>query len=379
MVIKTLADLNVKDKLILLRIDINSEIINGRVQNNPRFLAHSETINLLLKRNAKVVILAHQGNPGEKDFTSLEQHSKILNKYVKIKYVSDIIGKKAISEIQKLKSGEAILLENVRKLKDEFTPSKNNLFVKTLSKNADYYVNDAFSVMHRNQTSIVSFPSVLKSAVGPNVEDELKNLDKLRSKMKDSVFILGGRKIKDISLLLDKNKVLSTGTLSLLALKIKGHNLGKEEKILEKELKNNEIKNNIDHIYTPIDVAILKNGKRKEIWVYELPVNAEILDIGKETVKAYVNEIKKAKAVFFKGVSGKIEDKNFQYGTKEILKAIAKSKAFSIVAGGSSASSIDKFKISKKDISYISLSGGALVHYLAGKKLPGLEALKTNR
>ena len=375
MSLQTIKNLDLKGKVVILRIDINTEIIKGKVQDNPRFKAHSETINFLKKKKAKVIILAHQGNTGEHDFTSLEQHAKIINKYTKIKFVKDIIGEKSINSIQNLKNGEALLLDNVRFLKEEFNLG-NNKFVKILSGMADMFVMDAFSVCHRNQTSIISFPRLLPSYIGLVMENELNNIERVKKNTKNALFILGGVKVKDLVPIL-KNNVLSTGTFSLLCLIAKGYSLGKEKEILKNDLKYiSVIKKNIKNINIPVDLAISVNGKRKNISIDNLPSKYPIYDVGDKTIESYNKEIKKAKVIFFKGAVGKISDKNFQKGTKEILKSISRSKSFSVISGGSSASSIDKFKISKKDISYISLSGGALVHYLAGKKLPGLEALK---
>ena len=134
------------------------------------------------KKKAKVVVLAHQSRPGKPDFTTLKQHSKLINKYTKIQYIPDVIGKKAQTAIKKLKPGQALLLENIRLLKEEFKPNKNNKIVKTLAPLADFYINDAFSIAHRDQTSITAFPKVLKSAIGPTLEYDLKHLNKTKSK-----------------------------------------------------------------------------------------------------------------------------------------------------------------------------------------------------
>ncbi len=378
MKLKSIKNLDLKGKLVILRIDINTEIINGKVQDNPRFFEHAKTIKFLKGKKARVVILAHQGSPNGHDFTSLEQHSKILGKYVKIKFVNDIIGKKAINSIQNLKNGEALLLDNVRFLKEEFNPSIDNKLINILSEKADYFVQDAFSICHRNQTSVVSFPKILPSYIGLVMENELKNIDKLKSKTKNALFILGGTKTKDLLLLL-KNKTLSSGMFSLLCLMAKGYNLGKEKEILKNDIKYiSVIKKYIENIITPVDLAVSVNGKRKNISVLDLPSKYPIYDIGDKTIELYKKEIAKSKAIFFKGAAGRIEEKGFELGTKELLKSISKSKGFSLIAGGSSASAIGRFKINKKGFSYISLSGGALVHYLAGEKLPGLEALKIN-
>ena len=374
--LKTLDDFNFKGKRILLRVDLNSEVVGNKIQDSPRFKEHAKTIKELLKRKAVVVILAHQGRPNKSDFTSLKQHARILNKYVKVKFVDDVIGKKAVKAIEKLKGGEALLLDNVRYVSDEFKPG-NNKFVKSLGKRFDYYINDAFSTMHRNNTSIVSFPRHIKSGIGRVAENEIKNLNELKSRLKDSVLVLGGNKPSDVVLLMNHHKILTTGTLSLLALKAKGYKLGKADKILKSDLKIvAKIKSHSRGMLVPKDIAINSRGKRKELSVKELPTDSLILDIGSKTIKEYSAEIRKAKAVFFKGVAGMIEDKKFELGTKSLLKVMGSSHAFSVIAGGSSSSAVSKFKINKKRFNHVSLSGGALVHYLAGKRLPGLEVLK---
>jgi len=373
--------MKLKGKKVLLRVDLNATIINGRIMDSDKIEVHGKTIKSLIRQKAKVVVLAHQGFPGDKNFTSLKQHARILNKYVKIKFVDDTIGKKAVSSINKLKNGQALLLENVRFLKDEFTPSniKSNKFVKTLKPLFELYINDAFSVCHRNQTSIVSFPKVLKSEMGSNLKEELKNVKKLKSKIRSALFILGGVKAKDLMSLI-KHKSLVSGELGSLALIALGSKLGKEKERWEHDLKLvKKIKKHIKKMTVPVDVAIQIRGKRKEILIKDFPQNYEIYDIGKKTIDLYKREIMKLgprEAVFFKGAIGRFEDRKFAFGMREILKEIAKSKAFSVIAGGQSSDALKKFKINKKKFGYVSLSGGALVHYLAGEKLVGLTALQ---
>ncbi len=369
---KTLNDFNFKGKKVLVRIDLNSDYVNGSILLNQRYKAHAETIKELKRKKAKIILLAHQGRPNERDFTSLRQHSKLLNKFVKIKYVDDIIGKKALAAINKLKDGEALLLDNIRKLKDEFKGDSNNNFVKTLSKIAEVYVNDAFSVSHRKQTSVVGFPKVMKSCIGRTMEKELNALDKL--KIKNALYILGGAKPEDNILLLNnKRKILSCGLFGQLCRISEGINFGKQNKFLEKKIGIVK-KSNLKNVEMPVDFAVKVNGKRKEIMLWDFPSKYEIFDIGEMTIKKYVDEIKKADVVFMKGTAGECALKNFQKGTKEILKAIEKSKCYSIIGGGHLSDAAAKFGIKKID--HISLSGGALLEYVAGKKLPGIEALK---
>ena len=157
---KTLDDFDFKGKKVLLRSDLNSEIEKGKAIMSQRISESAKTIKELIKKKARVAVLAHQGRKGDPDFTELKQHAELLNKLVKIKFVPDVSGEKAVSAIKKLKDGEAILLDNVRSLNEEMKPDVSGLMVKTLAPLFDIYVNDAFSVSHRNQTSMVSFPEV---------------------------------------------------------------------------------------------------------------------------------------------------------------------------------------------------------------------------
>ncbi len=366
-----LNNLNLSGKRILLRIDINSAVFKGKVIESDRVKANVKTIKELVKKKCSVVLLAHQGSPGKKDFISLKQHSKILNKYIKIKFVEDTIGKKAINAIKNLEKKEVLLLENVRFLKDEFNPSIKNKFVKNLKPFFDYYINDAFSVSHRNQTSIVSFPKVLPFGIGKVMEEELKNIENLKSKIKNCLFILGGKKFKDLISLFNNKKILTGGILSHLVLISKGYNLGEENKFLKKELKFlPKIKKYSKNMKTPIDLAVSINGKRKVFDLKDFPQKYSVFDIGNKTIELYKKEIKKSKVIFFKGALGMFEDEKFENGTKEILKAISNSKSFSVIAGGQSSDALKKFRLKKSKFSYVSLSGGALVYYISGKKLP---------
>ena len=363
--------MNFKNKIILLRVDINSDIIKGKVKKSERIGPALETISFLKKQKAKVVVIAHQGNPGKSDFTSLKQHSKFL----KIKFVPSTIDKKAEQKIKNLKPGQAILLENIRFIDDEFKPG-NNKITKFFKPLIDIYINDAFSVCHRKHTSIVSLPYI----AGPQIKKELKALKKL--KPKNTLYILGGAKPKDnLKLTKPKNKVIACGIFGQLCVEAKGKNLGEENRKINnkiakdynKFLKNPKLKKPI----TPIDYAISIKGKRKELPLEKFPTKHIIYDIGGQSQKLFKNKIKKAKTIYMKGPAGFYGYKNFRQGTNAILKAIANSKAFSIIGGGHLSDAIAKSKISKSKFNHISLSGGALLNYIAGEKLPGLKALKS--
>ncbi|MDD5700208.1 MAG: phosphoglycerate kinase [Candidatus Nanoarchaeia archaeon] len=373
---------NVKNKIILLREDLNSEVVNGKVLMSERIKQGAETIKLLENKGAKVVVIAHQGRKGEKDFTSLKQHAKLLNRFVKIKFVDDIIGKRAENAINNLKNGEAILLDNIRSLNDEFRLRGDNKFVSKLSKLCDVYVNDAFSVCHREQASVTLFPKYMKSYAGPLLEREINALKKVN--LKNCLYILAGAKPEDNMMLLNKNKVLACGLFGQMCLIAKGKNLGSQNKYLEKNISDfdsslKELKAKLNKmgrlVETPADFAVKINGKRKELLLEEFPSKYEIYDIGKKTQEKFVSEIKRAKSIYMKGPAGFYSDKKFFKGTLAILRAISKSRAFSVLGGGQLSDAVAKSGIPAKKFGYISLSGGALLQYLAGKRLPGLEAL----
>ncbi|MFH1238265.1 MAG: phosphoglycerate kinase [archaeon] len=383
MKIKTLKDFDLKNKRVLLRADINSDVFRGKVLLSERIVEASKTIRELKKQKAKIVILGHQGNPGKKDFLNLRQHVKLLNKYTQVKFIQDVCGEKAIGAIGKLKNGEAILLDNVRFVEDEFNPrKKNNILLKNLSPLFDLYINDAFSVCHRDHTSITGFPKKIQGCIGPLVEAELKALEKIS--IKNCLYVLGGAKPESNIKLLKRNKVLACGLFGQMCLVANGKDLGYQNKYLEKNVlvKGDykkfklKLKKKLKNVETPIDFAVMKDNSRKEFLLKEFPLEYEIEDIGENTIEKYVKEIKKAKAIYMKGPAGFSADERFAKGTVSLLKAIASSKGFSLVGGGHLSDTIEKYKLLKKKFGHVSLSGGALLNYIAGEKLPGIEVLK---
>jgi phosphoglycerate kinase len=390
---KTLDDFKLKGKRVLIRLDLNSSIINNKVELSMRFKEHAKTIQELVKKGAKIVILAHQGKKGESEYLeSLEQHAKILSKLIKKKiiYVNDLFGSEAINAINSLKDSQVLMLKNTRSLDDEtkkLTPEEHSKteFVQKLKPYFDLFVQDALSVCHRGHASVVGFAYVLPSCVGRVLQKELENIEKVNKKLKRPfTLILGGVKIEDYYGIMNRyiggrevDYILTTGAVCLIGALAKGVKLGKEEEFLEKKDLIKEVpklRAYLDKIEIPIDFAIDINGKRKEISIKDLPSNYPILDIGTKTIKEYGKIIKKSKTIFIKGSAGNYEKSGFEKGTKILLQEIGKSKAFSLVGGGDTTTAIEKYKI--KNLKNISLSGGALLEYLAGKNLPGLEVLK---
>lgn len=379
---KTLKDFDFKNKNILLRADINSDVLNKKVLPSERIKQAVLTIDYLKKKKAKIVVIAHQGNPGKDDFISLKQHSRLLNKYTKIKFIEDIIGKKAIEAINKLKPGDAILLENIRFNPDEFHPEKtDNALIKTLFPLFDVYVNDAFSVCHRNNSSIVGFPEHLPSCAGLLLEKEINALKKIS--IKNCLYILGGAKPEENIKLLNGKKAIACGLFAQLCLVSKGKDLGYQNEFLKKAtLVKGEysgflekLRNKLANVELPNDFAVNFKGKRKEFSLEQFPLDYEIEDIGEKTQKRYIELIKKAPAIYMKGPAGNTSEKQFAIGTEVILRAASECRGFVLVGGGHLSDAIEKYKIPKDKFGYISLSGGALLNYVAGEKLPGLVAL----
>ena len=398
---KTLDDFNLKNKVVLVRVDFNSEIdpANKKVTSDVRIKAHAEsTLRELSEKGAKTVVLAHQGRKGDPDYTPLKEHTEILGRILKcpVKYVDDVFNEKAKTAIKDLKGGEILVLENVRSWDKEtksMSPedaSKTDL-VQNLAPLADIFVNDAFAAAHRGHVSMVGFTAVLPSAAGRIMERELKSLSKaLEKPEKPCVYVMGGAKADD-SLEISKyvlsngiaDYVLTGGVTGQLFLAAKGVDLGKGNMayLEKKELTGlipgiqELIKEFGDKVRTPVDVAMDVNGKRKEIPTTKLPTENSVLDIGKETAANYAELINKAKSIVVSGPMGVYENKEFNYGTKTVLQAIADSKAFSLAGGGNTIAAIQEYGLTKK-IGYISTAGGALIDFLMGKKLPGVVALE---
>jgi len=397
----TLDDFDVKDKVVLVRVDFNSPVDpqTKKIIDDTRIRAHGETtIKELSERGAKVVILAHQGRPGDPDFIPLEQHAQILGKILgkPVKFVDDVYGEKAKNAIKGLKSGEILVLDNVRNFPREAKDAspeehaKSDL-VANLAPLADIFVNDAFAAAHRSHASIVGFTALLPSAAGRIMEKELKALSRvMESPEKPCIYILGGAKADDslrISrYVLDNNiadYVLTAGVTGHLFLIAKGYNLGKPNmELLEKNKLLDlvpGIKELMDkypgRIETPIDLAIEVEGKRREIILKDLPTDYPIYDIGTKTIEKYTELIMKAKSIVFSGPPGVFEKEEFRKGTKALFEAMASSKAFSLIGGGHSIAAVQSLGLADR-MGYISTAGGALIEFLMGRKLPGVVALE---
>lgn len=355
--VKLLKGKNIRGKTILLRVDFNVPLKNGKVEDDFRIKKALPTIKFLQKKGAKIILITHLGKGGE----SLAPVAKVLNKFVKVKFVPEIFGKQVDQVISKMKNGDVVLLQNLRN--DEGEKECSKIFALNLAKFGDIYINEAFPVSHREDASMVLLPKILPSYAGLQLEEEVKNLSHTFKKQKRPfLFILGGAKFSTKIPLIQKylklaDYVFVGGALANDFLKAKGYNIGKSLVSdnnfgIEKLLKNKKL-------ILPTDFV-----KKDEI----------ILDIGEESVKNLASLIKKSKLILWNGPLGKYEDGG-ALATKKILKLVADSKAESIIGGGDTVALISKMKMEKK-FSFISTGGGATLDFLANGTLPGIKALE---
>ncbi len=390
---KKISQAQVKSKRVLIRADLNCPIKDGKIQGSARIAAHAKTIRNLSERGARVIVLAHQGRKGSEDYTTLEQHAKILHDLVgkPVHYVDDLIGNKAKNAIESMKDGEIIVLENVRSLDCETDhPEAQGKLVENLSKITDIFVLDALSIAHRKQSSVVGFTHHIPSYFGDVLADEVEALEKVKDQ-KEVTFIFGGSKVEDSFSVMKKwlsegraKKILVGGALSVLLLHAKGKNVGDSKEYL----KNSNLLGFVDEakkileaygekIVLPVDVGLSHKMIRANCHVDKIH-SGEIYDIGEESVKEYIKHIQEAKCIIINGPMGVYELEDFAYGSKNVLKAVADCDAFSLVGGGHTITAIEKFAIDKKYYSYVSLSGKALIEFICGKELPAIVALKKN-
>lgn len=395
---KTLDDGEFRDKHVLVRIDLNAPVIEGEVRDCLRFERYAKTIQELLDRKAKVVIMAHQGRPTRKDFKTLQRHSKILSRYLNtdVRYIDEVFSYHVRTIIRKLEPGEALLLENVRFLSEELknlSPQEHSqsIFVRTLAPEFEVYVNDAFSAAHRAHTSLVGFFPVLDSYAGRVMESEIKSLRKFSENLgSNEVLLLGGAKPKEVISVIKYfapkegvNKLLLGGAIGEIALIGKGYDLGDKKKWLEErglleyvdEFKKlmEKYENKFE---LPSDLAFEVEGGRKEFPIEELPKDHLCYGIGSKTIGKYKEVLKDAGQILMKGPMGVYEREEFKKGSKELIEAIAQSNAFTVLGGGHTSSIIRRLNVGIDDFSHVSVAGGAFIQFLSDQELAVIEALK---
>ena len=396
--IKTLRNFPVKEKNVLLRVDLNVPVKTGKIIDNTRLHIIKSTVNELCLKNNKVFLLSHFGRP-KSQFSkkySLKFLTKILADVLSKKtiyFISSCYGEAVKSQIQLMQPGDICLLENVRfHAKEEKNDSK---FSESLAKYFDVYINDAFSASHRNHSSIVGITRYLPSLAGNNFIKEIQSLNKLLYKpTKPTTAIIGGSKVSTKLSLLNNlikifDRLIIGGAMANTFLYAKGFSMGKS--LLEKNLvkdakqiieKSISLNNNI---ILPVDVfcsnSIMDVKNIKCVDVKNILPNQMALDIGSKTIKLIESSILQSKTILWNGPLGVFEYKPFDNGTNQIAETIKKNgnklNMTTIAGGGDTVAAIKKAK-AENFFTYISTSGGAFLEWLEGKESPGVKALNDN-
>ncbi|MFB6075057.1 MAG: phosphoglycerate kinase [Haloarculaceae archaeon] len=396
---KTLDDLPA-DQRVLVRLDLNSPVEDGRVQDNRRFSRHAETVRELAEAGHRVALLAHQGRPGRDTFVSLEQHAAILAEHagVDVDFVPDTFGEDALDAIDALESGDVLLLENTRMCEEELPEADPEVkaeteFVRTLAPHFDAYVNDAYSAAHRSHASLVGFPLVLPAYAGRVMEAEYEANTAIAEKEFDGpvTMVVGGTKATDVidvmAALGDTvDDFLLGGIAGELFLRAAGHEVGydvDEMDLFDEQWADNEetirsmLEERRDQITLAVDLAYEDDDEsRAEIAVADIDEkDRAYLDVGSETVMTYSPVIRDSDAVFVKGALGLFEDERFSVGTVGVLEAIAETDCFSVVGGGDTSRAIEMYGLDEAEFSHVSIAGGAYIRALTGEPLVGVEVL----
>lgn len=405
--IRTLDEVDVANKTVLCRVDINQPVdrATGTLKSTARIEACVPTVRELADRGAKLVLLAHQGGDIEyQNFYTTEPHAKVLSKLLgrEVKFIDDVCGPAARTAIKFLATGEILLLDNVRFCSEEQTLFEQKLkltheqqaqtqVVKKLAPLADLYVCDAFAAAHRDQPSLCGFEQVLPSAMGRLFEKEYCVISELMERPeKPCVFVLGGAKVADAFLMMETvlkggvaDTVLAGGLVANILLAAKGEKVGRGSlDYIEKTGYSEFIERSKPilaayggRILLPDDLAYLEGGERREAEIGKLPAEATALDIGEKSARRFAEVIRGAKTVFVNGPMGVFEKPETELGTKTVWDALANTRAYTVVGGGDSVTATRKYKVESK-IGYVCTGGGALIRFLTGEELPVVKALR---
>ena len=405
--ILTLDDLALEGKIVLLRVDINSPVDRKTkaIKDDTRIRRCLPTIQELVDRRARVVILAHQGDPLDyENFFSLGQHAEVIADLLgrPVAYLDDVAGPAARERVGALSDGEILLLENVRIHTEEtivfeesvrLSPAEQaqTYVVRNLAPLADVYVCDAFAAVHRSEPTLVGFPEVLPSAAGRLFEEELRVLTRVRGQPeRPCIFVLGGAKILDAFKMMRAaletgaaDGVLTAGLTGEIMLIAAGHELGAATMALLEEKKllgfvepaRELLAAFADRLHYPLDVAVVEGRERREVLRGALPAPGLIVDVGARTMESYGEQIASARTVFVNGPAGVYEETGSAYGTRVLWQAMAESPAFTVVGGGDSIAAARRFGVLDR-FSYVCTAGGGLVRFLAGEPLPVVNALR---
>ena len=404
--ILTLDDFDARDKTVILRVDINSPIDHqsGGLSDDNRIRKSVPAIRELSDAGARTAILAHQGDTEDyRSLVSLAPHAERLAEYLgrRVGFIDDIAGPAAINRIKGLQNGELVLLNNVRYLTEEvstftgfvkLTPEQmaRTRLVCNLAPLADVFVCEAIAAAHRSAPSLVGFAEALPAFGGRLFVDELNALTRIKeSPAQPCVFVLGGSRIADAFSMMEQvlrkgaaHRVLTSGLTGEVMLLAQGVNLGEptEQLIRDKGLTpfvdraRGLLDAYTERILYPCDFA-LDVGQRVEIGLDDLPSDKLLVDIGEQTIAGYIEAIQNAATIFVNGPAGVYEQAASALGTERLWTAIADAPGYSVIGGGDSVAAAGRFGVRER-MGYVCTSGGGMVRFLSGQKLPVVEALR---
>ncbi len=395
----TLGDINIKDKRVVVRMDLNVPMVAGRVTDNTRIVRLLPTIHELVRKKAKIIILSHLGRPKGRFITDLSLAPLVdalasVLPGVTIRFGVDCIGKAAEDAVKNLKSGEILLLENLRFHAGE--EENDPEFSKALASLGDIYVNDAFSSSHRAHASVVGITKHLPFAAGRLMEEELDNIEKFFGKVeRPFTAIVGGAKVSTKlelleSLIAKVDSLIIGGAMANTFLFAQGLNVGKS--LCEEDLKDTakrilaDAKKRGCAIHLPRDAVVAENfaahAASEVVSVSEIPQNAMILDIGPETLNYFSGVMHDTKTLIWNGPLGAFETNPFDVSTVSLARVVAaltrKGRLKSVAGGGDTVAAMTYSGLAGS-FSYLSTAGGAFLEWLEGKMLPGVEALQNNK
>lgn len=356
---------------ILLRTSLDVPMDHGAPTDHFRVRRAIPTIEYLLKKGARVILLTHVGRDPKNSTLPL---LPVLQKYIPVRHVNGVVGELVYGSVAHMKEGTALLLENLRSFKEE---EENDLgFAQTLASYADFYVNDAFAVSHREHASIVGIPKFLPSFAGITFMEEYRELSKAFTPEAPSLFILGGAKFETKEPLIEEyskhfSHIFIGGALANDFLKGKGYEVG-ESLLSSVDLTNNPLLEK-ENILLPIDVVVGGAENIHEVLSEHVCADEKILDVGPRSVELLAPHIAEAKTILWNGPLGNYET-GFDAATKECARLVAASAAYSVVGGGDTITAIESLGL-EDSFGFLSTAGGAMLEFLEKRTLPGIESL----
>lgn len=391
MSLRTIRDVSLKDKRVLVRVDFNVPVDDeGRVTDDARIRATLPTINYLIEQGAKVILMSHLGRPKGKVVEKLRMNdvarrlSELLGR--EVKKTDDCIGPEVEQAVSQLAPGDVLLLENLRFHPEE--EANDREFARKLASLGDVYVNDAFGTAHRAHASTAGVAEFLPAYAGFLMEKEVNALSGLlAAPERPFIAVLGGAKISDkigvLKNLAERvNGFLFGGGMANTFLRAEGYSLGDslvdEENIeFAREFLENSRKRGVE-VELPVDLVIARSPEDTETKVVapnEVPDGWRALDIGPKTIERFTQAIGRAKTVFWNGPLGLFEKDAFARGSEAIARALAQPGLVSVVGGGDTLAVLEKFGLAEK-VTHASTGGGASLEFLEGRELPGVAVLK---